>query len=114
MRAGTTLVGSPDTVARGIQALVDHSEGGFGGFLFRAHDWADREQTWRSYELFARWVMPRFQQSLDTVAASQDWVVANRKTIFGPNVEALRRAFTDAGRAPPDGFHARASGARDV
>ena len=51
--AGTTLVGSPDTVARGIQNLVKHSDGGFGGFLFRAHDWADREQTWRSYELFA-------------------------------------------------------------
>ena len=40
VRAGTTLVGSPDTVARGIQALWDASEGGFGAFLFRAHDWA--------------------------------------------------------------------------
>ena len=114
VKAGTTLVGSPDTVARGIQNLVEHSQGGFGGFLFRAHDWANREQTWRSYELFARWVMPRFQQSLDTVAGSQDWVVANRKTIFGPNVEALRKAFTDSGREPPEGFGARASGARDA
>ena len=114
VKAGTTLVGSPDTVAQGIQNMLDHSGGGFGGFLFRAHDWADREQTWRSYELFARWVMPRFQQSLDTVAASQDWVVSNRKTIFGPNVEALRKAFTDAGRVPPAGFETRASGARDV
>jgi len=112
--AGTTLVGSPETVARGIENLVRHSEGGFGGFLFRAHDWADREQTWRSYELFARWVMPRFQQSLDTVAESYDWVVSNRKTIFGPNVDALRRAFTDSGRDAPANLGARASGARDV
>jgi len=111
--AGTTLVGSPETVARGIENLVRHSEGGFGGFLFRAHDWADREQTWRSYELFARWVMPRFQQSLDTVAESYDWVVSNRKTIFGPNVDALRRAFTDSGRAAPANLGARGSGARD-
>jgi len=112
--AGTTLVGSPETVARGIENLVRHSEGGFGGFLFRAHDWADREQTWRSYELFARWVMPRFQQSLDTVAESYDWVVSNRKTIFGPNVDALRRAFTDSGRDAPANLGARASGARDA
>ncbi len=112
--AGTTLVGSPETVARGIENLVRHSEGGFGGFLFRAHDWADREQTWRSYELFARWVMPRFQQSLDTVAESYDWVVSNRKTIFGPNVDALRRAFTDSGRDAPANLGARASGARDT
>ena len=113
IKTGTTLVGSPDTVARGIQELWERSDGGFGGFLFRAHDWANREQSWRSYELFARWVMPRFQQSLDTVEASYDWVVSNRKTIFGPNVEALRRAFTDNGREVPEGFGARASGARD-
>ncbi len=112
VRAGTTLVGSPETVARGIQALWDQSEGGFGGFMFRAHDWADREQTWRSYELFARYVMPRFQQSLDMPKASHDWAVANRKTIFGPNVEALRKAFTDTGRTPPETFNA--AGARDV
>ena len=112
--AGTTLVGSPETVARGIENLIARSEGGFGGLLFRAHDWADREQTWRSYELFARWVMPRFQGSLDTVQASQDWAVATRGTIFGPNVEALRRAYTDSGREVPAAFHARASGARDL
>ena len=114
VKAGTTLVGSPATVARGIQNLVACSDGGFGGFLFRAHDWADREQTWRSYELFARWVMPRFQQSLDTLESSYQWAVANRKTIFGPNVAALRKAFTDTGREAPENFEARATGARDV
>ena len=112
--AGTTLVGSPDTVARGIRALWEHSQGGFGGFMFRAHDWADREATWRSYELFARWVMPRFQGSLDTLEASWAWCVENRKTVFGPNVEALRQAFVESGRPLPEGWDARATGRRDV
>ncbi|MBU6497166.1 MAG: LLM class flavin-dependent oxidoreductase [Rhodospirillales bacterium] len=114
IKSGSTLVGSPETVIRGVERLIELSQGGFGGFLFRAHDWADREATWRSYELFARYVMPRFQQSLDTLAASHEWAKANRRSIFGPNVEALRKAFTDAGRAVPDEYHARASGARDV
>ncbi len=114
VRSGTTLVGSPETVARGIQTLIDKSDGGFGGFLFRAHDWADRERTWRSYELFARWVAPRFQQSLDTIEDSYAWATGNRKTIFSPNVEALRKAFTDTGHAVPEHFDARASGARDL
>jgi limonene 1,2-monooxygenase len=112
--SGSTLVGDPDLVAAGIERLIRFSDGGFGGLLFRAHDWADREQTWRSYELFARYVMPRFQGSLDTVAASHQWARDNRKTVFSPNVEALRKAFADAGRAVPAEFHARASGARDV
>jgi limonene 1,2-monooxygenase len=111
--SGNTLVGAPDLVARGIERLIGLSQGGFGGLLFRAHDWADREQTWRSYELFARYVMPRFQGSLDLPTASHEWTKANRKTIFSPNVDALKRAFTDAGRAVPAELTARASGARD-
>jgi limonene 1,2-monooxygenase len=111
---GTTLVGSVDTVVRGITRLQELSGGGFGGVLFRAHEWANREQTLKSYELFARYVMPRFQGSLDTVRDSNEWARSNRKTIFSPNVEAVRRAYTDAGRAVPAEFRQRTSGARDL
>ncbi len=45
VRAGTTLVGSPETVANGVERLLELSEGGFGGVMFRAHEWADRERT---------------------------------------------------------------------
>jgi len=114
VRMGTTLVGSPETVIKGIQRLLDYSQGGFGGLLFRAHEWANREQTMRSFELFARYVMPQFQGSLDTVAGSNAWAQANRKNVFGPTVDAVRRAFLDVGRAVPEGFHLRTAGARDV
>jgi limonene 1,2-monooxygenase len=111
---GTTLVGSPDTVAKGIQRLLGYSDGGFGGILFRAHEWANREQTMRSYELFARYVMPRFQGSLDTIVGSNEWARANRKAVFGPTVAAVKKAFTDVGREVPDEFRQRTVGARDV
>ena len=114
VKMGTTLVGSPDTVVRGIQRLQEYSGGGFGGVLFRAHEWANREQTLRSYELFARYVMPRFQGSLATVEDSNAWARENRKSIFGPNVEAVRRAFTDAGREIPAEYRDRTVGARDM
>ena len=114
VKAGTTLVGSPETVIKGIERLVALSDGGFGGLMFRANEWATREQSWRSFELFARWVMPRFQGSLAMPTGSYDWAVANRATIFGPNVAALRKAFTDAGKEVPAEYAARASGARDA
>jgi limonene 1,2-monooxygenase len=113
VKMGTTLVGSVETVVRGIEHLQQQSNGGFGGLLFRAHEWATREQTLRSYELFARYVMPRFQGSLDTTRGSNEWARDNRKTIFSPNVEAIRRAFVDAGREVPAEFKQRTSGARD-
>ena len=114
VKMGTTLVGTPETVIRGIEHLQTLSDGGFGGLLFRAHEWANREQTLRSYELFARYVMPRFQGSLTLPAGSNQWAQDNRKSVFGPNVEAIRRAFTDAGKTVPDAFRARTAGARDA
>ena len=85
VKQGTTLVGSPDTVAKGIERLLGYSQGGFGGILFRAHEWADREATMRSYELFARYVMPRFQGSLDTIVGSNRWARENRKAGVRPD-----------------------------
>ena len=89
-------------------------KGGFGGILFRAHEWASREATLRSYELFARYVMPRFQGSLDTIVGSNEWARENRKAVFGPTVAAVKKAFTDVGRDVPDEFRSRTVGARDV
>ena len=58
--------------------------------------------------------MPRFQGSLATIIDSNEWCRENRRTIFGPNVEAIRRAYRDAGREVPSEFLWRTSGARDV
>lgn len=102
LKAGTTLVGSPDTVAQGIERLLAFTEGGAGGILFRAHEWADRRQTLHSFELFARWVMPRFQGSLRLPAESREWCCDNREGIFAPNLQALKQAFVDAGQAVPE------------
>ena len=113
VKMGTTLVGSPDTVSRGIEKLIENSKGGIGGVMFRAHEWADREKTMKSFELFARWVMPRFQGSLDTVVASREWTKSNRRTIFSPNVAAIAKAYTDAGKPIPEEYKTRLAGARD-
>ena len=115
VKMGTTLVGSPETVIKGINRLLGYSQGGFGGILFRAHEWANREQTMRSFELFARYVMPVFQSSLDPIVASNNWARENRKQVFGGTVEAVKRAFTDFGaEAPEEAIRARTLGARDL
>lgn len=113
-KEGSVLIGSPETVVKGINRLVEYSDGGFGGLLFWAHNWATREQTWRSYEMFARYVMPQFQDSAASLVRSNEWCKENRKTIFGPNVAALKKAFTDAGRQAPDEYFKGAVGAREA
>jgi limonene 1,2-monooxygenase len=114
VNALTTLVGSPETAIRVIERLLAASDGGFGGIMFRAHEWANREQTMKSYELFARYVMPHFQGTTVPLAQSNAWIRANRRRILGNNVEAVRRAFTDTGRAVPDEYRYRTVGAQDI
>ncbi|MCY3670287.1 MAG: hypothetical protein OXH14_04320, partial [Alphaproteobacteria bacterium] len=108
------LIGSPETAIRGIEYLLELSKGGFGGILFRANEWANREDTMKSYELFARYVAPRFQGSMDTLYGSNAFVRENRLRVLEGNVEAVRRAFTDTGREVPAGFEDRTLGAGDL
>lgn len=113
VKMGTTLVGSPETIEKGLRRLIEMSRGGCGGIMFRAHEWANSHDTKRSFELFARWVMPKFQGSTDTIVASQDWTKARRKDIFVPSIAAVKKAYDDAGRAAPEDFKKRLLGVMD-
>jgi limonene 1,2-monooxygenase len=57
---GYAVVGTPDDAIAQIERLREQT-GGFGTFLFLAHNWADFAATKRSYELFQRHVMPHFE-----------------------------------------------------
>jgi limonene 1,2-monooxygenase len=69
-RRGLWCIGTPDDLISMIEKL-DSRSGGFGGLMIQATEWATREQVRHSYELIARYVMPRFQGSLISLQASQ-------------------------------------------
>jgi limonene 1,2-monooxygenase len=89
--SGVCLIGTPDMAAEMIQRLEKQS-GGFGTFLFMSHEWADREQTKRSYELFAREVMPQFQGSTASLQASREIVRAQHPQLRGAVTDAIEAA----------------------
>ena len=74
---GSATVGTPEDAKRRIQEMVDTS-GGFGCYLLMAHNWANWEDTKRSYEMIARYVMPEFQELNTGRAASMEWVRQNK------------------------------------
>jgi limonene 1,2-monooxygenase len=98
---GGAIVGTPDDAIAAIEAIQEIS-GGFGGVMGLAHEWANGENTKRSYELWARYVAPRFQGMIEPVEASQQWVAGHRKDIFGPRTAAITKAFEDGGREVPE------------
>ena len=92
--SGLAVIGTPDDAAAQIERLWKQS-GGFGTYLFMGHDWADREATHRSYELFARYVAPQFQNTLPRLEGSRDWAAENRPTFIGKAGEAIMKAIQD-------------------
>jgi limonene 1,2-monooxygenase len=92
--SGLCVIGTPEMAVAQIERLVEQS-GGFGTYLFMAHEWADREATLRSYELFARDVMPHFQGMSASLVESRDWAAENRPQFIGAAGSAVMKAFQD-------------------
>ena len=85
------IVGTPDDCIEGIERLQEMS-GGFGSFMVRVEDWAPREKVLKSYELLARYVMPRFQGSLAGIQASNRWASEIKDTLQTHRRAAIQRA----------------------
>jgi limonene 1,2-monooxygenase len=92
--SGMSVIGTPDMAVAQIQRLIDQS-GGFGTFLFMAHEWADTAATKKSYELFSRYVAPLFQGSTPSLVKSRDWAAENRPTFIGAVTNAVMKAVQD-------------------
>jgi len=91
--SGLGVIGTPDDAIDLIERLLDQSNGGFGSLLVQAHEWANTEATRRSYELLARYVMPRFQGTAVRPRQSRDWVAENRPTFLGAAGNAIMSAI---------------------
>ena len=64
---GLACIGTPDDCIRHFERLWMGSNGGLGGILLLAHNWADWPATQKSYELMARYVHPQFQRSANAL-----------------------------------------------
>jgi limonene 1,2-monooxygenase len=91
---GSFVIGTPDMAIAQIERLWQQS-GGFGAYLFMGADWADREATLRSYELFATEVMPRFTGQSAAPLASESWVASDPETWVGRTTAAIGKATAD-------------------
>jgi limonene 1,2-monooxygenase len=92
---GRAIVGTPEDAIKRINEVWEASEGGFGGLLVLAHEWAPREKILHSYELLARYVMPKFQGMADSIQYSQKWTADRREMLFGTSVQAIMKAMND-------------------
>ena len=73
------VIGTPDDLVAKIKDIMELS-GGFGTVIGFVHDWANRENTNRSWDLVARYVVPAVNGLLKDYEESNRYVIENRDT----------------------------------
>ncbi len=92
VNGGLGVIGTPDMMVKQIHELIEQSNGGFGAYLTLAHNWANTAATKKSFELFAREVMPHFQSSGGGLQAAADRARAQREGLAEKQLKAVAEA----------------------
>jgi limonene 1,2-monooxygenase len=80
-------IGTPDDLVQRIKSVLEQS-GGFGTVVGFVHDWANPENTMRSWDMVARYVVPEINGYLAGLRKSQRFVIENR-AVFERSREAV-------------------------
>ena len=86
--AGAAVIGTPDEMVAAIRNLQEVT-GGFGVVLGFAHDWANREATLRSWDLFARYVVPELNGHTRGQRDSAGFVEEHQKELIAGATAAV-------------------------
>src|SRR5438094_5464164 len=86
-------IGTPDDLVARIKSVLEVS-GGFGTLVGFVHDWANPENTFRSWDMVARYVVPEINGYLAGLRQSQHFVATNRG-VFDRAKEAIMAKITE-------------------
>ena len=91
---GRAIIGTPDDAVEQIRSLQERS-GGFGAFTVLAHDCASPEKTAKSFELFARYVIPSLRDANRNRAESLEWFRENSGRVVGDLRQAIGQSIEE-------------------
>jgi limonene 1,2-monooxygenase len=86
-------IGTPDDLVTRIKSVLEAS-GGFGTIVGFVHDWANPENTRRSWDMVARYVVPEINGYLAGLRTSREFVATNRE-YFNRAREAVMAKITE-------------------
>src|SRR5881394_4607443 len=93
--SGLACIGTPEDCIRHFERLWTGSNGGLGGILLLAHNWADWAATKRSYELMARYVHPHFQRNANALRDFSYDDAKGKYTTAGAQMKSAVQAAID-------------------
>lgn len=88
--AGSAVVGTPDELVKSIRD-IQQLTGGFGVVLGFAHDWANPEATLRSWDLFARYVIPELNGHIRNQESSAEYLAVHKAALMARMNDAIQQ-----------------------
>jgi limonene 1,2-monooxygenase len=92
VKDGQLVIGTPDDAIAQIRRL-QAKQGEFGVFLQLAHNWADFEQTKKSYELWQRFVTPVINGANEARETAFNWARDNKERFIGAAMTAAMQTI---------------------
>jgi len=89
---GVAVVGTPEDAIAQIRRL-QAKQGEFGCFLQLAHNWADWENTKKSYELWQRYVTPAINGANVARETALNWAKDNKERFIGAAIGAAMQTI---------------------
>ncbi|MGH7094085.1 MAG: hypothetical protein ACREFB_11190, partial [Stellaceae bacterium] len=86
-------IGTPDDLVARLKQVIEMS-GGFGTVVGFVHDWANPENTVRSWDMVARYVVPEINGYLAKLRESREFVATNRG-VFDRAKEAIMAKISE-------------------
>lgn len=93
INSGLGVIGTPEDAVEQISKLRAQSNGGFGAYLVMTHEWANWANTLHSYELMAERVFPAFQNSVESLRASEQWAATERGVLGDAQMKSVQNAM---------------------
>ncbi len=90
----TAVIGTPDDLIEKINDMIKLT-GGFGCVIGFVHDWANRQDTLKSWDLVARYVIPEVNGLLDDYRESNKYTIENRETWLRAGEAVLNKIQTN-------------------
>jgi limonene 1,2-monooxygenase len=89
-----SVIGTPDDLVVAIRKLMELS-GGFGTVIGFAHDWANRQNTARSWDLVARHVIPEINGYLEGYRTSRQYVIEHRESFERAGAAVMQKIMAN-------------------
>ncbi|TXL72292.1 LLM class flavin-dependent oxidoreductase [Vineibacter terrae] len=93
-----SVIGTPDDLVAMIKSVYEKS-GGFGCVVGFVHDWANPENTMRSWDLVARYVVPQVNGYVTKLRESQKFLIENRAVFERANQAVMAKIMANSAAA---------------